>query len=58
MVEKVVLSLITSARRLRPYFESHQVVVMMNYLIKPVLQKPQLAGRMAAWSVELSEFDL
>ena len=34
MIEKVTLALITSARRLRPYFQSHQVVVKMNYLVK------------------------
>ena len=30
MIEKVTLALITSARRLRPYFQSHQVVVKTN----------------------------
>jgi len=41
-----------------PYFQSHQVVVKMNYPIKQVLGKPELAGRMVAWFVELSEFDI
>jgi len=58
MIEKVTLELISSTRRLRPYFQSHQVVVKTNYPIKQVLQKPELAGRMVAWSIELSEFDL
>ena len=39
MIEKVALALITSARRLRPYFQSHQVVVKMNYPIKQVFEK-------------------
>ncbi|MCI04575.1 gag-pol polyprotein, partial [Trifolium medium] len=30
----------------------------MDFPIKNVLRKPDLAGRMAAWSVELSEFDI
>ena len=34
MIEKVVLALITLVRWLRPYFHSHQVVVMTNYPIK------------------------
>ncbi|MCI51207.1 gag-pol precursor, partial [Trifolium medium] len=29
-----------------------------DFPIKNVLRKPDLAGRMVAWSVELSEFDL
>ena len=58
MIEKVVLALITSAQRLRPYFQSHQVVVKTNYPIKQVLRKPELVGKMIAWSVELLEFDI
>jgi hypothetical protein len=30
----------------------------MDYPIKKVLKKPDLAGRMVAWSIELSEFDM
>nr|KYP51750.1 Retrovirus-related Pol polyprotein from transposon 412 family [Cajanus cajan] len=58
MIEKLALALVTAARRLRPYFQSHQVVVKTDYPIKQILRKPELAGRMIAWSVELSEFDI
>ena len=58
MIEKVSLALITLARRLGPYFQSHQVVVKTNYPIKHVLRKPELALRMVAWSVKLSEFNI
>ncbi|MCI40924.1 gag-pol polyprotein, partial [Trifolium medium] len=47
-----------TARKLRQYFQSHQIVVKTDYPIKKVLHKPDLAGRMVAWSVELSEFDI
>lgn len=53
-VEKVVLSLLNAARRLRPYFQSHQVVVRTDYPISKILRKPDLAGRMVGWAVELS----
>jgi hypothetical protein len=52
------LSLAVMARELRQYFQSHKVVVKTDYPIKNVLKKPDLAGRMVAWSVELSEFDI
>ena len=58
MIEKVVLALITSTQQLRPYFQSHQVLVKINYPIKKVLRKPELAGRIVAWFVELSKFDI
>lgn len=58
MIEKVVLELITLEWRLRPYFQSHQVVVKTNYPIKKVLWKPKLEEMMVAWSIELLELDL
>nr|KYP36968.1 Retrovirus-related Pol polyprotein from transposon opus [Cajanus cajan] len=57
-IEKLALALVTAARRLQPYFQSHQVVVKTDYPIKQILRKPELAGRMIAWSVELSEFGI
>ncbi|KAL5740687.1 hypothetical protein ACOSP7_029569 [Xanthoceras sorbifolium] len=57
-VEKIVLALITSARRLRPYFQAHPITVLTNYPLRQVMQKLEASGRMIKWSVELSEFDL
>nr|KYP53812.1 Retrovirus-related Pol polyprotein from transposon 17.6 [Cajanus cajan] len=58
LLEKVALGLVHTARRLRQYFQSHHVVVRTNCPISKVLRKPELAGRMMAWSIELSEFDI
>jgi len=57
-IECLALVVVTTARKLRPYFQSHKIVVKSNYPIKQVLGKPDLAGRMAAWSIELSEYDI
>ncbi|XP_014498730.1 uncharacterized protein LOC106759872 [Vigna radiata var. radiata] len=57
-LEKIALSLSYVARRLRPYFQGHQVIVRTDYPIAKILRKPDLAGRMIGWSVELSEFGL
>jgi hypothetical protein len=57
-LEKLSLAVIVTARRLRQYFQSHKVIVKTDYPIKQVLRKPDLAGRMVAWSIELSEFDM
>ncbi|XP_014522518.1 uncharacterized protein LOC106779014 [Vigna radiata var. radiata] len=57
-VEKVALVLLHSARRLRPYFQSHQVVVKIDYPISKILRKLDIVGRMVGWAVELSEFGL
>lgn len=57
-VEKVALALLNVARRLHPYFQSHQVIVRMDNPILKILRKPDLAGHMVDWAVELSEFGL
>ena len=58
VLEKASLVVVFSARRLRHYFQSFTVVVMTNLPIRKVLQKPDVAGRMVRWAVELSEFDV
>jgi len=58
MVEKLFLSLVHAARRLRPYFQNHTITVKTDYPIQKILQKPDLAGRMSSWAVELSEFNI
>jgi len=58
MVEKLALSLVQTARCLRPYFQNHNITVKIDYPIQKILQKPDLAGRMSSWAVELSEFNI
>ncbi|KAJ9560504.1 hypothetical protein OSB04_005664 [Centaurea solstitialis] len=57
-MEKHLLGLVTAAKKLRHYFESHHIIVVTNYPLKIVLRKPELTGRLAKWSIYLSSFDL
>ena len=57
-LEKAALAVVFSVRRLRHYFQSFTVIVMTDLPIRKVLQKPDVAGRMVRWAVELSEFDV
>ena len=57
-LEKATLAVVFSARRLRHFFQSFTVMVMTDLPIRKVLQKPDVAGRMARWAVELSEFNI
>ncbi|XP_057755533.1 uncharacterized protein LOC130974689 [Arachis stenosperma] len=57
-LEKLALALLTSSRRLKQYFQSYPVVVRTDQAIRQVLQKPDLAGRMMTWSIELSQYDI
>ncbi|KAJ7982769.1 Retrovirus-related Pol polyprotein from transposon 17.6 [Quillaja saponaria] len=57
-IEKIALALVTSARKLRPYFQAHTVEVRTDQPLKKTLHKPNTSGRMVQWSVELGEFDI
>ncbi|XP_057444763.1 uncharacterized protein LOC130737008 [Lotus japonicus] len=56
--EKAALALIITTRKLRPYFQGFQIKVKTDFPLRQVLQKPDLAGRMVSWAVELSEFGI
>uniref|UniRef100_A0A2N9J3R3 Uncharacterized protein n=1 Tax=Fagus sylvatica TaxID=28930 RepID=A0A2N9J3R3_FAGSY len=57
-MEKLALALVTAARKLRPYFQSHKIIVLTNHPLRKAMNKPDAAGRLIQWAVELSEFDI
>ncbi|GKV13815.1 hypothetical protein SLEP1_g24790 [Rubroshorea leprosula] len=58
VAEKAAFALVYTARKLRVYFQSHQIIVYTDLPLRKILQKPELSGRLIGWSVELSEYDL
>ncbi|KAL2251844.1 UNVERIFIED_CONTAM: hypothetical protein Sindi_2306700 [Sesamum indicum] len=54
----MALALVTTARRLRPYFLLHPIGVKTNLPLKQTLGKPDTSGRLMKWTVELSEYDI
>ncbi|XP_057775214.1 uncharacterized protein LOC130994197 [Salvia miltiorrhiza] len=57
-IEKAALAVMVTARKLRPYFLSHRVVVCTALPFRQVLGHPDLSGRMVKWAVELGEYDV
>ena len=57
-IEKIVFALIVVSRKLRPYFQVNPILVMTNQPIRKSMNKPELAGRMVQWAIELSQFDI
>ncbi|XP_076929983.1 uncharacterized protein LOC143594603 [Bidens hawaiensis] len=55
-LEKLVLSLVQTARRLRRYFQGQPIHVLTNFRLQNVLSKPGLSGRLAKWAIELGEY--
>ncbi|XP_022860798.1 uncharacterized protein LOC111381267 [Olea europaea var. sylvestris] len=57
-MKKLAVALITTSRKLRPYFQAHSIQVLTNFPLKQVMQKTDASGRLLKWAIELSEFDL
>lgn len=57
-MELLALALVIAARRLRPYFQAHSIVVLTDQPLKGVLHKPETSRRLVKWFVELSQFDI
>jgi len=45
-------------RRMRPYFQNHSIVVRTDFPVVKILSKPDLAGQMIGWSVEIFEYGI
>ena len=57
-LEKMVLALVTTKKKLRHYCESHQITVVTNYPIRQILSKPNLFGRLTKWAIELRIYEI
>ena len=58
-VEKTCLALVFAAQKLRHYFLTHEVYLMVrDNPVRYLLTQPALSGRTAKWLVKLMEFDI
>ena len=57
-MEKLAFALVTVAQKLKPYFQAHIIVVLIDKPLRRAMSSPEAAGWMALWAIELSEFDI
>nr|GEU33599.1 reverse transcriptase domain-containing protein [Tanacetum cinerariifolium]GEW53502.1 reverse transcriptase domain-containing protein [Tanacetum cinerariifolium] len=57
-MEKLVLSLVFAAKRLRRYFQAHPITVITDHPIKQIMSRPDVAGRLQKWSIMLGEHNI
>ena len=57
-MEKLALSLVTAARKLKPYFQAHVINVLTDHPLKKAMNKLEAAGWLIQWAIELSESDV
>ena len=56
-LEQATLALCIAAKKLRPYFQAHPIVVLTDRPLRSTIHKPDLSRRMARWEIELSKYD-
>ena len=52
-IERLAYCLILASRKLCPYFQAHPITVLTDQPLRQVLQKPETAGHLLKWAVEL-----
>ena len=57
-IEKIAFALIVASCKLRPYFQAKPILVMTDQPTRKSMNKPEAAGRMVQWAIELSQFDI
>ncbi|GFZ00573.1 hypothetical protein Acr_14g0002080 [Actinidia rufa] len=57
-LEKFVLALVVTSRKLMHYFQVHPIAVYTEFLLKNILSKADLSDRLSKWAVELGQSDI
>ena len=57
-LEKFALALVIAFKKLRSYFYTYTIKVLMNYPLRQVLQRPEASRRLLKWAIELGQFDI
>ena len=57
-MENLAFTLVMAAWKLKPYFQTHTIIVLTDQPLKRAMSSLEAAGRMALWVIELSKFDI
>ncbi|GJW96144.1 reverse transcriptase domain-containing protein [Tanacetum coccineum] len=55
-MEKLVLALVHASKRIKRYFQAHPIIVITDQPIQQILSRPEVAGGLQKWSIELGEY--
>lgn len=59
LIKKISLALIFATKKLRNYMLSHTIGLVLKFdLLKYIISRPILFGRIGKWALLLSEFDI
>ena len=57
-VQKLLFGLLMASRKLRHYFQVHEIIMVTRLPLERILHNPDATGRIVEWALELSSFGL
>ena len=57
-LEKIAFTMVVASKKLRHYFHAYLIVIMINQLIRKMMNKIDAAGRLVQWVIKLGQFDI
>ncbi|XP_068332940.1 uncharacterized protein [Pyrus communis] len=57
-IEKLILVLVVTTQKLRPYFQTNTVIFMTQSLLRSILHSPDTSQRVMKWALELGQCGL
>ena len=56
--QKLLYTILITSRKLRHYFESHQITVVTDFSLGDILHNRDATGRISKWAVELGALNI
>ena len=57
-VEKVLFAIVMASKKLKPYFQSHQIIVKTSQPLKKILEGKNKSSRVTDWANQLADFGI
>jgi hypothetical protein len=56
--EKIAYAVLISSRKLKHYFQAHEIIVPTSQPLGDILRNKEGSGRIGKWAIELSQFEI
>ena len=57
-LEKIAYAVLTASRKLKHYFQAHEISVPTSLPLQDLLRNKEASGRIGKWATELSQFGI